>query len=456
MLVGVWVKSLLDDRNDDRSDDTTKSELRSMLHSKPDMMVNKQSTIEEQQERACATRLDLSVQKGASWRTSVAAGAKWWLFSWVTYLVVGHFFMAMAGVVTRDTLPTAAWPTYIFNQFDSGHFMRIAARGYFTFNQNVPNWDEAFFPGYPLVSRLLAFVVGLGHVTPLSLFVGMAVVSWLGSLVAAVLILRLAGRDRGRQDVEPWPVGVLLFGPYAVFLMASYSESLFLALALGAWLAGRQNRWWCAALLAGFAGLVRINGLFLVAGLVVMAMSHSQVAGHRIASRVGVLAAALLAPLGYFTYLHGKSGSWSTWLHTQRSGWGRGTVFPWTAAWNSVARTWRDSSTTAERFQSSMELVFVALMLLGIWVLIQRRKWPELTYVSLTAASLLTSTIYLSIPRSMLLCFPFIVLAGQWFGKHLSTDGPRRTRIVARLIVAAGLVLSMINTATFVSHQWTG
>ncbi len=35
----------------------------------------------------------------------------------------------------------------------------------------------------------------------------------------------------------------LLLSPYAVFLAAGYSESLFLALALPGWLAARRGRW---------------------------------------------------------------------------------------------------------------------------------------------------------------------------------------------------------------------
>ncbi len=102
-----------------------------------------------------------------------------------------------------------------------------------------------------------------------------------------------------------------------------------------------------------------------------------------------------------------------------------------------------------------MELVFATLMVAGGWILFKLQRWPELTYVGLTAVSLLTSTVYLSIPRSVLLCFPLLVLTGQWLRRSLATPGSDE-RALARLVIGGGVALAAVNTATFVSQQWTG
>ena len=89
---------------------------------------------------------------------------------------------------------------------------------------------------------------------------------------AVVALARLATSHRA--------VLYLVVSPAAIFLMVGYAEALFLAFAVPAWLAASRGRWWRAALLAGLAGLVRPDGLFLIPALVVMAL-----AGQRARSR---------------------------------------------------------------------------------------------------------------------------------------------------------------------------
>ena len=51
--------------------------------------------------------------------------------------------------------------------------------------------------------------------------------------------------------------------PTAFFLIAAYTDALFLALALGAWLSARRKRWFLASLLSGLATLTRLQGALL-------------------------------------------------------------------------------------------------------------------------------------------------------------------------------------------------
>jgi len=87
--------------------------------------------------------------------------------------------------------------------------------------------------------------------------------------VAAMLLWRITVDEFGAA--AGWHAVMLLaLTPYGVFLSLAYSESLFLALALGAWYAARRQRWWWAGVAASAAALVRVNGVFIALALAVM------------------------------------------------------------------------------------------------------------------------------------------------------------------------------------------
>src|SRR5207244_1647722 len=75
------------------------------------------------------------------------------------------------------------------------------------------------------------------------------------------------GNERLRE-VPSWLfVALLFFFPGHNVFFAAYSESLFLALALGACVAFQRERLWVAGLLCGGALLTRNMGIFLGLGL---------------------------------------------------------------------------------------------------------------------------------------------------------------------------------------------
>jgi hypothetical protein len=331
-------------------------------------------------------------------------------------------------------------------------FVHIAALGYPLKPFRLPlmngDNDHAFLPGYPIGARWLADALTGGKPGPHSYLVALAVLASLGAALAAVLIWRLAA-DETNAEIADRAVIILLAGPYAFFLMASYSESVFLAFALAAWLAGRRDRWWLAGLMAAGAAIVRINGMFLAAGLVVMLVLAARATGRRIV-RAEALALTLpvLATAGYFGWMRATTGRWTTWFEVQERGWARTTTWPWTTFVHSAKRL-----LTVEpwpvRYQDWLEMVFAALLVLGVVVLFRRRRWPEVVYVGLTAGSLLTSSYYVSIPRTMLVCFPLIVLAAEWIWRSA-----RRWLVAA--CVTVGVALLVLNTSTFLFNQWAG
>jgi hypothetical protein len=299
-----------------------------------------------------------------------------------------------------------------------------------------------------LAGRYLAYGLGAGHLTVIDCQVALALIAWAGTAVAAILLCKQVGETAapGSGTVS---VVLLLAGPYSLFLMASYSEGPFLAFAIGAWMCARRQAWAWAGVLCAFATLVRINGMFLFAGILVMFALDGRTP-HRPRPRLSQLALLLpvLAIGGYFAWLRGATGHWDAWFAAQRVGWQRYTTWPWRTLTNSV-EVLRRVTQPARRLQSALEILFAALLTAALGVLGGRRMWPELTYVGLSTLALLTSSFYQDVPRSTILAFPVVAFVAQW-----SVASPHRR--VVWTVVAASSVLLLTNVAFFVRGYTAG
>ncbi|HEY5199042.1 MAG TPA: mannosyltransferase family protein [Solirubrobacteraceae bacterium] len=150
-----------------------------------------------------------------------------------------------------------------FARWDSVWYLTIAQHGY------TPGPSPAFFPLYPLL------VAGVGALGP-GLLVGGVLVSLAAMLVALRLLWRLTELELGRaqRDVADLAVFAVALGPMAFFFSAVYSESLYLALTLGAFLSARQERWARAGLLGALAAATRSSGLLVIVGLGLLALEQ--------------------------------------------------------------------------------------------------------------------------------------------------------------------------------------
>ena len=183
-------------------------------------------------------------------------------------------------------------------QWDAVHYVGIARAGYEGEPTGVPN--EAFLPGLPLLMRAGA-ALGVTEVA-----VGVAV-SLVASAVAAVALARVA--ERLVPGTGGWTVLVWLLAPTSVFLAAPYTEALFLALALPAWLAAQDRRWWLAGLLVALAATVRVSALFLLVAVLV----QWWVDGRRRLRDAAWVALAAVPIAVTVVVQHAATGSWFAW-----------------------------------------------------------------------------------------------------------------------------------------------
>jgi len=147
--------------------------------------------------------------------------------------------------------------------------------------------------------------------------------------------------------------------PAAVFLMVGYAECLFLALAVPAWHAAVRGRRARAVLLAALAGLVRPDGAFLVAALVVMALTGPR--GQRLVN-AGRACCALVGPAEYEMYLRAVTGSWDAWAKAEQAGWGLHLVTPLKALKTTWWAAFGHPFSAAYGFEFQLELAAVAVM----------------------------------------------------------------------------------------------
>lgn len=148
--------------------------------------------------------------------------------------------------------------------------------------------------------------------------------------------------------------------------------------------------------------------------------------------------------LTYAAYQHSRTGDWLAWNNAQQTGWGRKLVWPWEAFRTTWDSTGGDGG-FAPMFRLEIAAAIVGVLLL-VWLLVTRR-WAEFVYVGLQVGALITSTFYMSIPRSALLWWPLWVLIGRAGARH-------RWSIVLYATVIGPLMVPMM--MSFLNSSWTG
>jgi Mannosyltransferase (PIG-V) len=332
-------------------------------------------------------------------------------------------FIGGPGELAPERSPVSMW-----DRWDVEWYRSIAVEGYL-----APGHENniAFLPGLPLLLRGFHSV---GIDVPLA---GLAV-SLIAGLVAAVALGRLTQAAGGAPSLG---VVAWVCAPMAVFLAAPYAEALFGAFAFWAWLLARRGAWVWAGVLAGIATLVRVNGLFLAVGLAVLFVTSSP----RTWARGSALLLPFAAASGYVAYLHSLTGSWTAWTDAQRTGWGRDFTSPIEAVRTTFEMGFTNGVSAGFAVQYRLEIAFMVVILAFAVVLAVKRWWGELTYVLLTCVALGTSTLFYSVPRSMLTLFPIWVLLGVWMSR-------RRSVLVLYIAVCAPMMV--LGVAAFVTGRW--
>jgi len=318
---------------------------------------------------------------------ALAAKAIVLLFGLLAYSAIAD--KAVAG--PRDALE-------LWNRWDAPHYLAIAHDGYQTVGED--RFLIVFFPLYPLAIRLVSLFAING------IFAAF-IVSGVASLAVALLLRRLALLD-GTAEFASRAVWFLLIFPTSYFLHIGYTESLFVALILGAFLAARHERWALAGCLGALACLTRINGLLLLPAFAVEVALLYRARGHfrREWLWIGL---PVVGVLGYLLLNRVVYGDPLQFLHYQREHWYKSFDWPWNGIGGSVRSIgWRTPADA--QMVGGQETLFIALGFGGAvaTALLLRPSYAVWMFGNWL---LFTSTAFvLSVPRYTLTLFPLYLL----------------------------------------------
>jgi hypothetical protein len=263
----------------------------------------------------------------------------------------------------------------------------------------------AFFPLYPLV------IAGLGRALGSYSLAGL-IVSLVCCAVAFELLWQLALPRLGAAGAARSVLYLALF-PMAVFLGAVYSESLFLALCLAAFVLAERDHWVWASLAAGGATLTRSVGVAVVCGLLVMAWPTMR-----------KLAWLALVPLIFAAFpvaLHFQAHDAWAFAHAQDN-WQRhlAAAGPLGGLWDGIAALWHTTDNFSERYYLAVNIedLLYVVPFIALLPLIWRRVGKP--YAVFTAVALAVPMAWpastgdfplFSMPRFTILAFPGFIAA---------------------------------------------
>jgi len=221
-------------------------------------------------------------------------------------------------------------------RWDAGWYLQIAENGYSYIPEAGADAQQniVFFPAYPMVTRVVALLLG----NQKSAYVAAGTLVSLASFLFALAYLYAFARDEIGDEGAPVALWLIAAYPFALFFGAIYTESLYLLAALGAFHHFRRREFVRAGLWGLLIGLTRPNGGLLAVPLMLLALAPwlaPAIAGGRTVMRplsarlprnvLPACAAACMCAVGtllYSAFIWRMTGSPFAWA-SGHAAWGR-------------------------------------------------------------------------------------------------------------------------------------
>ncbi len=321
----------------------------------------------------------------------------WLVIGWAMGIKVLLFLFATKSLMIVDDKRVKGFYAWLelWNRWDALHYLQVAQVGY------AKGPHLVVYPLFPFLIRVGTMITG-------DYFISALLVSTVALIAAVVLFRRLVELDYSPLLAQR-AVWFFLIFPTAYFLQIGYTESLFLALVIGSFLAARRDCWWLAGLLGGLSAMTRANGVGLFPTLAVE-VCHQCFTARTWRWRWQWLWLGLI-PAGYLVYLlinlH-VAGSMFAFLETRREIFRTSPAWPWVGIHEAINNVHRNPNQA--EMVGAQELFFVALTFAGAvvsWFKLRPvyAMWMTVNWIGFSSLSFIQSS-----PRYALSCFPLFIL----------------------------------------------
>jgi hypothetical protein len=307
----------------------------------------------------------------------------------------------------------------VWNRWDAPHYLDLAIWGYMAVDPGVtPTFSQTgdmdlmivFYPLFPgAIATILWLVPDL--VAPI-------LVNTIALAIAVVLLYRVVSRELGPAVGQRAAVFMLIF-PTAYFLHIGYTESLFLALVLGSFLASGSRQWLAAGLLGGLSALTRVNGLFMIPSLVADAWAEWRDTRQlRLAwGWIGLVAVGFGGYLLLNLLVYGDPFAF---VQIQADHWSKSLAWPWVGIGGVIGRL-GDPELENTVVLGVAELAAIGLGLVGMVYSLYRFRASWTVWMAGSWLLFVSTAFVLSVPRYAIAMFPlfawFALLAERrWLG----------------------------------------
>ncbi|MBN1811548.1 MAG: hypothetical protein JXA14_06915 [Anaerolineae bacterium] len=319
-----------------------------------------------------------------------------------------------------------------WRRFDTVHYIKLATYGY------EPGSRRTVFPPlYPTLIRVAGGALGERHLLAALLVSNLCAVGYL------VAFFMLAEEECGREVAQRAQVYAVLY-PWAFFLLAGYTESLFLFLVgLSFWMM-RRGWGWASGLCGALAALTRLQGAVLVLPLLFEAL---RARGYRVFPLGVDLVWPVLPALGSLGFLLGRAWVGIEPISTVYAvRWNQGPTWPWVGMIANLNNMIAGVAHPTDYLDFVVVLIFIVLT--GVaW---RRLRFSYVLYMAVmlffSTASLRTPHPMASVGRYMMALFPAFFLLGQW----------GRNAWLNRLILYPSVALFLYLSGQFVLGGWVG
>ncbi|MDQ5823269.1 MAG: hypothetical protein M3441_03545 [Chloroflexota bacterium] len=412
------------------------------------------------------------------WFRVTAAGQKVLANQWATAALIFTFtrLFALAGgyaganrLVRDNPEYSAGWLAEMSLMWDAAHYATIAKDSY-AFDPAAPAGANVAFP--PLFPFLLNLLSGLlrwvsfgsdwGNRDYGAIIVAGLLISNVSFFVALGLLLKWLSPRLGHAGAAMVALAMASM-PTAFFFSAIYTESLFLALVLGAFLLARSEwrwKWLCVGLLALLATLTRFAGALL---LPVLALDYLAQTGWRWrkvrpdALWLGLIPAGVLLYMGFLWWRFGDPLAMNK---SMEQGWDHTASFFLGTYWSSLADLWKSLTGVfpagqdivlyygqGSRLYLVLDLALPVLLVVGGWLARRKLLASEWAWLAFGIIYPLSFNITFSMARYVLPLWPGLIWIGTLRG---------RMRWLALGAVVPALLLMAWCASKYASARWIG